>query len=212
MESIMKLFPLFVSVVAVLTLSGCETVTKIGEEIKNVQMPDLGLGQPTAMATAKDGGLVASAGADCPQVKALKDLSSISQFSTPQAPSADKLIASSKLENITAACQISGNAVTVELSLDFAGTLGPVGVKDLNGQANYTYPYFLTVITPNGDIMSKDVFALSMIYANEQLSVRKQDKLRQIIPLLDGKKANEIQIIIGFQLTADELSYNRSGK
>jgi hypothetical protein len=122
------------------------------------------------------------------------------------------LVATSKLEAIGASCQVAGNAVTVELAFDFSGTLGPVGVKDLNGQANYTYPYFLTVISPDGSIMSKDVFALSMIYENKQISVRKQDKLRQVIPLMAGQKANEIQIIVGFQLSDDELAYNRSRK
>jgi predicted small secreted protein len=210
MESMMRLFTLFVSVLSALSLSGCETMSKMGENFKSIEMPDLGLGQSTLASGTAQNGLVASSGADCPQVKGLTDLSSISQFSNPKSPSADKLVATSKLEAIGASCQVAGNAVTVELAFDFSGTLGPVGVKDLNGQANY--PYFLTVISPDGSIMSKDVFALSMIYENKQISVRKQDKLRQVIPLMAGQKANEIQIIVGFQLSDDELAYNRSRK
>lgn len=210
----MKLSVLCAYALLALSLSGCEAMNKVGENFKAIKMPDMGLGQATANPSAdgKANGLMASAGADCPQVKGLPELSSLSQFANPKETTAAKLIAETKLDNIGAACQVAPNSVTVELSLDFMGTLGPVGVKDLNGQANYTYPYFLTVITPDGQILSKDVFALSMVYDNGQITVRKQDKLRQVIPLGSGQTASQYQIVIGFQLSEDELVYNRTKK
>lgn len=203
----------FVGVLFVLPLglSGCDTLSSI----KNIEMPSLSMpSMPSlsapAAAEATPTGLVAKTGAECPQVKALTDLSSIAQFVNAKTPSADKMIAEAKIENVGATCAVAPASVSVELSLDFLGTLGPVGVKDMNGQANYTYPYFLTVVTPDGKILSKDVFALSMVYDKGGISLRKQDKLRQVIPLAAGQQANQYQILIGFQLSDDELAYNRS--
>lgn len=205
----MKSLSVLTGVLILLGLTGCEAVESVGHSIQNMQMPTI---SSPSLSTSPSNGLVANAGVDCPQVKALPDLASITQFSDPANPQAAKMIASTTIDNVSASCQVSQNSVSVELSLDFSGTLGPVGVKDLNGQANYTYPYFLTVITPNGQILSKDVFALSTVYENKQISVRKQDKLRQVIPLMAGQSASQFQILIGFQLSDAELAYNRARK
>lgn len=215
----MKLLPLSMCAVLALALAGCETMDNIGKSVQNIRMPSFGSAKSASMAGQSQdaiangaNGMVAAVGVDCPQVKALTDLSSISQFANPEAPSAAQMIATTVIDNIGASCQVSQNSVTIELALDFTGTLGPVGLKDLNGQANYTYPYFLTVITPDGQILSKDVFALSMVYEKNKLDIRKQDKLRQVIPLMGGQNANQFQIVVGFQLSDAELAYNRSGK
>jgi hypothetical protein len=210
----MKLLPLFICAVTVIALTGCQTMNGIKQSVQNIKMPDISgkSASDVAAPSSASNGLMAAAGADCPQVKALPDLASISQFADPINPTAAKMIATTVIDNVGASCQVAPNSVSVELSLDFTGTLGPVGLKDLNGQANYTYPYFLTVITPDGQILSKDVFALSMVYENKQMTVRKQDKLRQVIPLMAGQNASQFQIVVGFQLSESELSYNRSGK
>ena len=80
----------------------------------------------------------------------------------------------------------------------------------MNGQANYTYPYFISVITLSGQILSKDVFALAMMYDKGVARMVKQDKLRQTIPLMERQSASGFQVVVGFQLTEEELDYNRS--
>lgn len=193
-----------------LGLTGCETVESLKKmEMPTFSMPDLAVATGGA-AEVTPSGLVAKTEAECPQVTALTELSSIAQFADPKVSHPDKMIAEAKVENVTASCKVAPASVSVELTLDFLGTLGPVGLKDLNGQANYTYPYFLTVVTPDGKILSKDVFALSMVYDKGGMTIRKQDKLRQVIPMAAGQTANQYQILIGFQLTEGELAYNRS--
>lgn len=208
----MRHFTVIAAAVLALTLSGCETMTKMGESIKSIELPKISSKAGADKAAAGSSDLLVAGDENCPKVKALTDLASITQFEdiTVQVP--DKMVSTTKIEKIDAKCNASGSSVVVELGLDFAGTLGPIGVKDLDGQANYTYPYFLSVISPDGKILSKDVFALSMVYENGQISYHRQDKLRQVIPLLNGQAANQFQIIIGFQLTEDELAYNRRVK
>jgi hypothetical protein len=198
-----------------LSLTGCEAVNAVGNSIettfKSIKMPDLSVDKEALSAPAADGSLIAGQG-KCPTVKGMADLISLSQFSDPALPTPYKLVSVTKLDKMTATCNVATNSVTVELALDFSGTLGPIGVKDMNGQANYTYPYFLSVVSPDGKIMSKDVFALSMVYENGQINYHRQDTLRQVIPLLSEQDANQFQIIVGFQLSESELAYNRAQK
>ncbi len=196
------------SVFMALTLSGCETMHKFGDSLKSIEMPQISA-KKDHQVTDSASGLLSVGGDSCPQVKGLTDLASITQFSNSGEMIPDKMISDTKLEKIASKCTVAGNSVAVELELNFTGVLGPVGVKELDGQANYTYPYFLSVISPDGKILSKDVFALSMIYENGQITYHRQDKLRQVIPLMSGQAASQFQIMVGFQLSADELAYNR---
>lgn len=196
-----------------LTLTGCEAVNSAGQSITEMTK-DWSLLKPKDDVAKSDvtagGTLVAKVDPACPDVKVLGELKAISQFRESGAGDVQQKIASANLDNISAVCTVSPRSVTLEISLDFTGNLGAAGVSDLNGQANYTYPYFLTVISPKGEILSKDVFALAMAYDKNNMSIKKQERLRQTIPLLEGQTANAFQIVAGFQLSAEELEYNRT--
>lgn len=208
----MNKFMLLGSVLVALTVSGCESMNKFGESLKSMQMPKVTPKGEAETPKAEASPLVSIGGESCPQVKGLADLASITQFADSSVTTPETMISDTKLEKVNSKCTVAGNSVAIELELNFSGTLGPVGVKDLDGQANYTYPYFLSVISPDGKILSKDVFALSMVYENGQITYHKQDKLRQVIPLMTGQNASQFQIMIGFQLSEAELAYNRRPK
>lgn len=194
-----------------LLLGGCENMTQMGNKIERSFKTVTSKAQMVPPKAPETGvALLIQSSSECPQVKVLKDLASIAQFADPLITTPETLVASTKLEHIETKCTIVGDAVTLELTLDFSGNLGGAGVSDLNGQANYTYPYFLTVITPDGQILSKDVFALSMVYENKKTALQKREELRQIIPLGQGQSSGKFQVIIGFQLSEQELQFNRA--
>jgi hypothetical protein len=211
----MKFFLTLFLLPMTLMVSGCDTLNQmgssVGNSLKSISLPSLTESKKDNVEAEKnDGGLLEAKAENCPQVKVLSDLSSIYQFKNPAAPVQSELVASTTVDTLRASCTAAPNSVSVELEFDFKGMLGPVGVKDLNGQANYTYPYFLAVLAPDGSIMAKDVFALSMIYENQQITYFKRESLRQVIPLLAGQKPEDFQIIVGFQLSEAELTYNRN--
>ena len=212
MSRLFSSFFLCIAIVGLLALTGCEAVNSAGQSITEMTK-DWTLLKPKDGVEKSDvtaaGTLVAVVDPACPDVKVLAELKSVSQFRAGGAGEDTQKIAAASLDNIAATCTVAPRSVTLEISLNFTGNLGAAGVSDLNGQANYTYPYFLTVISPKGEILSKDVFALAMAYDKNNMSIRKQERLRQTIPLLDGQTANMFQIVAGFQLSAEELEYNR---
>jgi len=211
----MQKFWLISMVCASMALSGCETMGKIENSLNSINLPKLS-SITNAVSPSQDkeksNDYVSSGGEGCPQVKGLKDLSRITIFPDYSQTPPTQMVSSTMLEKINSSCLVSQNSVSIDLELDFKGTLGPLGIKDLNGQANYTYPYFLSVISPDGQIMSKDVFALPMIYENGQITYFRQDKIRQVIPLMAGQSAEKFQIVMGFQLLPEQLLYNRQLK
>ena len=205
---------LVASLLGGISLSGCEAVESIGKSIESMNWgPKAAQQQNAAEQTPmKAGGvpMVAELPANCPQIKVLDDLASITQFLNPKSPKSEEMIAAASFASLDATCSVAPSSVTLEITLDFEGQVGPIGKKNQSSEANFAYPYFLSVITPSGQILSKDVFALSMIYSDGKDMVHKQDRLRQTIPLMSGKAANQYQIVIGFQLSEDELAYNRA--
>lgn len=208
---------LLVAPVFALSLSGCEGVSSLGESLSHVKLPSLSSSSATSEDARKTSEtkpsalspLVATTGPECPQVKVLGDISRLAQYETPENPVPDQLVTETLLKTISAACKIGPNSVTLDLTLDFLGTLGPQGIKETMIEASYSYPYFLTVIDPSGAIIAKDVFAMSLTYRKGETETTRQDKLRQTIPLPAGSHANQFQVIAGFQLTDEELQYNR---
>lgn len=195
-------------------LSGCESVRSVSDRIEDSLM-GLGSSKPVKKEAVPAAGTPLR-GAEvklpdhCPRLRGIDELASITQFSTPSKPAQQDMVASATLSGLDATCQVAPNSVTLEISLDFDGALGPVGMKNGGTEANFAYPYFLSVINPQGQILSKDVFALAMVYPQGQTAMHKQDRLRQTIPLMAGQQANQFQIVVGFQLSPEELSYNRS--
>lgn len=195
-----------------LGLSGCELVQSMGQSIQSFQWnssQEQKAGAAASVAGTAGGAIMADLPSNCPELKVLGDLSSITQFAVPAAPKPEQMIATAKVSSVDATCSVAPNSVTLDITLDFDGALGPVGKQHGTDQANYTYPYFLSVVAPNGKILSKDVFALAMTYDGDVAHLHKQDRVRQTIPLGAGQKANQFQIIAGFQLSPDELKYNR---
>ncbi len=170
-----------VATTGALLLSGCES-------LKSMEWP---------WATAETGN-------ECPVTGITTDLGNITQFRDKDIIS-ETIIASVKPE-----CSRDDKAVIVRLAIDFKGRLGPAGIKDAKTEASYSIPYLVAVINPKGQIISKDIFAITMVYKDGQAEQSFPDLLEQIIPLPSGEKPSDYKIMIGFQLNDEELAYNRA--
>lgn len=140
---------------------------------------------------------------NCPQVGLMPGLNSITQLRD------DKVISETVFTNLTSTCKIEPAMATVRLNIGFKGTLGPVGVSDAKVAANYTLPYLIAVLDPKGQIIAKDVFAISLTYKNGQAEQALTDVIEQLIPVANAADAKNYKIMLGFQLNEQELDYNR---
>ena len=61
----------------------------------------------------------------------------------------------------------------------------------------------------HGKILAKEVFSASMIYAQGEDYKSYKETLRQIIPLNDTKQGKKYKVLVGFQLSQEQLNYNR---
>jgi hypothetical protein len=115
-----------------------------------------------------------------------------------------------QVEGVTGFCRYVGPApITMELEIDFAFGRGP------QAQGNRrTYDYFVAVTRRDRTILAKERFSVDVVFPAGKDTVY----LKEILSGIEIPRATEtvsgtnFEIIVGFELTPEQLAYNRSGK
>jgi hypothetical protein len=104
-------------------------------------------------------------------------------------------------------CQPDEAKVDVDFQLVLATERGPA----FDGR-DPTYQYFVAVTDREGQVLAKQVFEATMRFAEGQNRAGSVEELHQTIPLAQGRRPADYQVLVGFQLTPDQLAFNRSEK
>lgn len=188
-------------------LSACQTMDTFVEDVNELtRNGGAGFPSPSQLVQGKSESLLAS---PCPQVELVDDLSSISDFSNSKDMVHKNLISRVDLSSAESTCKLSANSAIIDLKLLFNGMLGPKGKQKDSDKPFFSYPYFVAVTAPGGKIIGKEVFAASLAFSAHEDKHVYYENLRQIIPITDKNAANRYKILIGFQVSPEQLAYNR---
>lgn len=188
--------------ILVLPLTACETIDAVDADIQN-------LGENLGVPRLVEGRSEYLLASECPQIEIVDDLSSLSDFSSPKAPNRKNLISRIDIKSAESTCKLASKSAIIDLKVIFQGTLGPKGKNEASEKPFFSYPFFIVVTTPTGKILAKEIFAASMTYAAGENQHTYFEQLRQIIPINSREQAYRYRVLIGFQVTPDQLEYNR---
>lgn len=193
-----KYFALFLCVI---TLAACQTMRGVEEDIGSI-------GSSASLSADQDSSqkLIGS----CPVVEIVQDLAVYSDFAPPGETAPGDLVSSVGMSRSATSCAANKRSVTVDIQLAFDAVLGPRGRMSAGAKPFFTYPYFVAVTDPSGKIMAKEIFAASFSFEAGEEQHHHQETLRHIIPLENPANVSNYRVLIGFQLTPDQLEYNRA--
>ncbi len=194
----MKHLRLLTLSLCVVALNGCQTFDGVMKDIESIKLP--ALNNSTSRSSEE---LVYSG--NCPSVEAVEELSSLSEFSDTSDQNAHNLISSIEIADMQSSCNYDERSVTIDLRMDFTGNLGPRG----QASSSFSYPFFVAVTSARGDILAKEIFAAPITYGPGQRSQTYTEKMRQIIPIENRDRGSKYKVLVGLQLTPDQLAYNR---
>lgn len=143
----------------------------------------------------------------CPQAGVVPELATFNDFTNNAAPGSKTLVSRVQMNAIQAQCDFGPQSVTVDVKLNIDGMLGPQGRA--GGNASHSYPFFVAVTSPTGTILAKEIFAADLSYDSGD-SQTYQESVRQIIPLPNKDIAGSYKVLAGFQLSPEQLAYNRA--
>jgi len=182
----MKTKLLSILAVSVLGLSGCQTAKEIFE---------------VGEAAEKNPG-------PCPEAFALYDASRLVEFKGSE--SYANVGFTAEINKVRSLCRYVGTRpIVADLTMDIAFGRGPAA-----GQSTATYRYFVAVTRKNIDVIEKQVFPITITFPDGVNVVEATETVGEIII----PRANEntsganFEIIVGFELTPEQLAFNADGK
>jgi hypothetical protein len=127
----------------------------------------------------------------CPQVSIIGDGSTVTKFR--EGTGRD-------LTDVTAQAQI----VDVAVACDYDRR----GVADRSRVAEFDY--FVAVADPQRNILAKEVFRVGFRFPQNEQRVGTVEEIEPRIPLKARTDGVDYQIVVGFQLTPEEIEWNRT--
>lgn len=95
-----------------------------------------------------------------------------------------------------------------EIEIDFAYGQGPAARG-----GSHTYPYFVAVTRRNGKVLARETFASQADFGGKSVTGKTERVNRITIPRADGSISGvNFEIVVGFELTTEQLEFNRAGK
>jgi len=140
----------------------------------------------------------------CPPAFVLKDASQITKFTGGGRDVTDTLY-SGAVTGVTTGCFNFGDSVESEAEIRFSVSAGPAlrsKTQDIQ--------YFVALMREDR-VVAKEIYARTVTFQQGQRTVTFTEEIEEVaIPISARPEALKYQIVVGFQLTEDEVEYNRT--
>ncbi|MEZ6011778.1 MAG: hypothetical protein R3C08_07895 [Hyphomonas sp.] len=145
----------------------------------------------------------------CPPVGSIYDASRVVVFNEGSEDVYTNIRYTGEITDVRTFCRYAGkNPLTAELEIDFAFGKGPSAESN-----KHDYGYWVAVTRRNGKVLAKEYYTVSADFGGGKLAGATQKIDRITIPRADETIAgSNFEILVGFDLTDEELAFNREGK
>jgi hypothetical protein len=138
----------------------------------------------------------------CPGAVVAPDVDRVAQLASPGGDLADVTVAA-KIDAVTTKCSTEKDGLAVNAHISFVLLRTNFDVKRTD------FPYFVAVADTNRRILSKAVFRLDQEFVPRQSSRNVAEDITEHIPMRSPAEGGGYVIIVGFQLTPEQLEFNR---
>jgi hypothetical protein len=142
----------------------------------------------------------------CPSAAVLAETSSLTTFQPSMKNDPAGEVYTIGMADVKTACDFDADNGTTNSSLELALKAKRPAPGD---QVSYRVPYFV-VTSLGGTVVDKRVAWLNITFASGATTAETSENVdAMMITLENGKKPYDYQLLVGFQLTQDQLDYNR---
>ena len=140
----------------------------------------------------------------CLPVVVLRDAAELIRYRPGAGRDLTDIVDHSRFARFGTQCDYDDDEVEVELVLDILIEQGPAASGN-----EVRVPYFVAVIDIEQNILAKEVFESAFELPEGQRRAAVREETEQIIPLASPADRRRYEIMIGFQLTKEQLEENR---
>ncbi len=142
----------------------------------------------------------------CPRVVVLGEAADVTIFA-PGGEDEANISYRGRVNNTYSECDIDEGIAESDITLTFAATRGP---KAPAGGFTVTLPYFVTTTEVDAVVLSRQTGTVTLDFdADSGSAVAEIDIDGIAIPIAEGHKTINYEIVVGLSLTPEQLAYNR---
>ena len=142
----------------------------------------------------------------CPRVSVLSDAAKLVVFRPGPGRDLIDVEFEAEITPLGGGCNYVDRDRVIEMRLELriAALRGPAA-----GGPTVELPYFVAIVGPGQAILAKQVFASPIEFEENRRRAGALEQTDQTIPLQEGQTGADYEVLIGFQLSAAQLDYNR---
>jgi hypothetical protein len=135
----------------------------------------------------------------CPQVAIVRELERISDYGT-EAADPKALVASAVMRKVVGGCDYKDDGVDVTYELTVAASKGPRLGGDRVG-----FPFFVSIVDPDRKILAKELMTADFTFHGDDKKAEHEESLHVFIPMPKDAEGANYQVLMGFQLTEQQI-------
>lgn len=146
----------------------------------------------------------------CPLMGVLYDSSRLVSFAQPNAERYANIAYTGELRGVRGLCRyVDADPIRMAMEVDLAFGRGPASTSD-----RQTYRYWVAVARRGREPIEKAYFDVDVRFPRGQSVVTRTERIESIvIPRAAADTSGEnFEILVGFELTPEQLQFNRDGK
>jgi len=139
---------------------------------------------------------------NCPMVAFLGGTEHITQFKNGPGRGGTDIAVEADMDNLDATCRFSAERVELELSFDIVAVRGRDSLV-----TGAEIPFFVAVIGAEGEVLVKTPFVASIPFLGASPATWTEDLMQEIV-LAEGQRPRSFEVLVGFQLSAEQLDFS----
>ena len=143
----------------------------------------------------------------CPAVFILDDARELTRFKPGPGRDITDILFQAEIVNFVGDCDYDEGTAEIELSVQILVERGPA-----NKGREVAFEYFVAMPQFQSQTEGKRVFSVVGAFDGNLTRMQYQDDLEMTIPVSAPTDGAAVEIVLGFQLTPEELKFNRSRK
>lgn len=145
----------------------------------------------------------------CPEVSVRPDLAHMVEFTDTTKPSDKTKTSEITITGVDNTCRMENDGIVMQVDISLSGKTGPKARVKSGDKPSFAYPYFVAVVDQSGMVLSKEIFAASVAYGSSQNQITQGETIFQTMPVPDSGVGDDFSVVVGFQLSAEQLAYNQ---
>jgi hypothetical protein len=109
-----------------------------------------------------------------------------------------------EIADLAGSCVYDGDTIEVDMQVQLVAGRGPAATDD-----TAKFNYFVAVARTDKTILSRDAFDTVIELPGNQTRNETVEEIEQTITLAEGETGANIVIVVGIEMTPDELEFNR---